>query len=217
MIYKKILIFLALGLILTSCDTNTRVYAERDYLNWKKKNENVSDLMSHFPNSIENEHISYGQSINRKYDYKSIRFKIRDLSHETLDTLQLFYQKNAIVHYGVDDSVLLACDFYPEGFIKNASLKPDRILLEKYIAKYTNTDLIPIPRFDTFFSTKHDTQTRYPKGYRIYVLDADSKQTLPDLELPNKGIMPTNWSRGYSRGIVLNIEKQTADYWLICW
>jgi hypothetical protein len=195
----------------------TRVRNEQEYLSWKKGKDNFVNLMTHFPNKIESEHISYGETSNTQNDYYCLRLKTYDLSEETLDTLQEFCQKNSELSYGVNDSAFVACDFYPDGFWNNSNIRPNRILKREFIVNYNSTNLLPMPRFDSFFKKKQATRTKYPNGYRIFILEASTKQILPDSLLPQKGIMPSNWLRGYSRGIVLSKENHSAFYWLIYW
>lgn len=217
MINKNYISFIFVVLVFVSCDNMTRVRNEQEYLSWKKGKDNFVNLMTHFPNKIESEHISYGETSNTQNDYYCLRLKTYDLSKETLDTLQEFCQKNSEISYGVNDSAFVACDFYPDGFWESSGFSPNRKLLKEFKEKYENSRIPPIPRFDTFFSKPYNTLTQYPKGYKIFVLEALPEQILPDSLLPKKGIMPTGWERGFSRGIALNKEKKTALYWLIYW
>lgn len=109
------------------------------------------------------------------------------------------------------NSAFIACDFYPKGY----SISLNKRLLEQFKSKYDSTNLLSITCFDCFFDKPSSTQTKY--RYDIYVLEASSDQILPDSLLPDKGVMPRSWERGYSRGIVLNKEKRSAFYWLIYW
>ena len=133
-----------------------------------------------------------------------------------IDSLINIFNKQALVRYKANKSCLLV--------VNRFTIKENWHL--NYKSKYGDKNdidrdcyegLYPVPNFwDSQYIT-NDTESRLPKDFLIYVLEAHSGKFWNDKYLTKGKYMPEAWKNGYSKGVAISKKRKVIIYWFIIW
>ncbi len=172
-------------------------------------------FINHFPIDIQSLPVTITVDTNAIPD--PIRFILsQELNKGEVDSVFNYLDKHSKAKYLANDKCLLVVDRF--------TTRENRHLTNKY--KYVDKSIIsrdcyknklPIPNFfdNDYFSNK--TESRLPKDFTIYVLEAKSGKHWDDGHLTTGKYMPQEWKNGYSKGIAVSKKRNTAIYWFIIW
>jgi len=190
-----LIIFIAfIPFFIGACQNNVKSkYKESfilsDYAKWKK--QFPDSLITHFPNDLGKDWISYGSSCKNSPKSMLYLTLLKKLSEE--------------------DKIIL----------KNRISTPDSCLIKIYLNRNTYgfnrkglgkcSTFIPIPDYDLI-----NDGNKSPSDTKYYVLET-SKRIFINHDLYLRYYLPKEWKNGMSRGVGVSEKENIIFYWLIMW
>lgn len=216
---RNVYLWIVLLYLAFSCNVNKEEEEKNDSANFEKiyvayqqyKSFFDSSFIDHFPQKINGKQVTLIVDTNALSDHPRLMVytKIMELS---LDTLL----ERVVASYQADDSCLLVVNRFTVR--ENWHLRSKHNYVDKsLISKECYKDKYPIPNFwDSDYVTL-DTETRLPKDFTIYVLEAKSGEFWDENHRTNGRYMPEEWKNGYSKGVAISEKRNTIIYWFIIW
>jgi hypothetical protein len=187
-------------------DLNKKYSSAKDFFGKEK--------VSHFPNKIDENNITFSESLSPELGNLEL-IVINKMSSNYTATYLKNIENSSIGIYRANDTCLLVVNRF-------ASKK------NYYSVKLTEKDLqlinrdcyaklFPIPNFWHNDFTDSTTNCRLPGDFIVYVIDAKAGKYIDNKYLTDGKFMPRNWKNGYSKGYAISTEKNVIIYWLILW
>lgn len=172
-------------------------------------------FINHFPIDIQSLPVTITVDTNAIPD--PVRFMLcQKLDRDEFDTITNYLNTHSRIKYQANESCLLVVDRF--------TTKENRHLRNKYkyvdknqISRDCYKDKLPIPNFFDSDYLSDKTESRLPKDFTIYVLEAKSGKYWDETHLTKGKYMPEGWKNGYSKGVAISKKKDVIIYWFIIW